>query len=126
MKKMLLGIAILLILLAASLYNVHYLRGKIDGLVELVDTAALQAENGDFDQAADTVRQAMDRWEAMGGYTHIFIRHAESDSTSDAFCDYLGDLCAGDNGSAQGSSLRLKSHLLSLVAMEQVSLGSIF
>ncbi len=126
MKKMYAGIFILLLLLLSSLYNVHYLDGRIDELLEYVSSAESYAGEGDFEKAAETVRRAIDTWDSMDSYTHVFIRHSETDSTSDAFCQYLGDLCAEDPGSSQGSCALLKNHLMSLITMERVSIGSIF
>lgn len=126
MKKMYIGILILVILLSSALYNVHYLEKKIGVLLNDISVTQGLAEAGDFDGAAEMLRQTLNSWNAMDGYTHIFIRHSETDSTSDAFFEYMSDLCAQDAGSAKGSCEALKHHLISIVTMEQVSIGSIF
>lgn len=126
MKKMYIGILILAILLASSLYNVHYLEKKIGVLLNDVSATQELADAGDFEGAAEMLQQTLNSWNSMDSYTHIFIRHSETDSTSDAFFEYMSDLCAQDPGSAQGSCEALKHHLMSIVTMEQVSIGSIF
>ena len=62
----------------------------------------------------------------LEGYTHIFIRHSEIDSTTDAFFELMSDVRSGDAESAAGSYEKLLAHLSSLYTMERVTLGSIF
>ncbi|MGN1003169.1 MAG: DUF4363 family protein [Oscillospiraceae bacterium] len=126
MRRMYAGALILAILLAASLFNVAYLDGKVAELEAMVDEAAAKAEGGDFDAASRSLQRAIDTWNGMEGYTHIFIRHSEIDGATDAFYEYLSDLCAGDGGSARGSCQKLRAHLESIASMEHVTIGSIF
>lgn len=125
MKKMYLGFAILAVLLCASLYNVHYIDGKISALLEYVDSAGELAGEKDFASAVDVLQEAIALWHDMDGYTHVLIRHGEADSADDAFYDYLDCLLAEDPGSA-GEREKLREHLSTIAAMERVSLGTIF
>lgn len=126
MKKMYIGILILAVLFAASLYNVKYLEYKIGALVGIVEEANLAAEQQNYKAAAETLQKAINSWEAMDGYTHIFIRHSEIDGTTDAFYELKSELLAADLGAAAGAYGKLQAHLNSLITMEQVSLGSVF
>ena len=67
-----------------------------------------------------------DFWLGADGYTHIFIRHSEIDSTTDAFFELMSDVRSGDAQSASGAYEKLAAHLDSLYTMERVTLGSIF
>lgn len=125
MKKMYLGILILAVLLCASMYNVHYLDKKIDRLLVYVDTAGELAGRNDFDGACALLREAISCWDGMDSYTNVFIRHTEIDSAYDAFYECLG--CMQSGGEDYRASLeKLREHLVGIVDMEHVSLGSIF
>lgn len=125
MKKMYAGILLLAILLGAALYNVHYLDGKMDSLLQYVDAARQLEGAGDFDSAQLMLREAISFWNGMNSYTHILIRHSEIDSASDAFYDCLA--CLQDGGADSAASLeKLRAHLCSILDMEHISLGSIF
>lgn len=126
MKKMYLGIAIIAVLFGASLFNVGYLDGKIGELLGYVQLSEQQAEENNFASAAETLQEAMDMWNSMGGYTHVFIRHSEIDNTTDAFCDLMSALSAADEGAAVGGYEKITCHLQSISDMEHVSIGSIF
>ena len=126
MRKMYVGIIVLVLLFAATLLNVRYLDSRLNSLLEYVNEAEALAEEKNFASAARTLQEAIDCWNGMDGYTHIFIRHSEIDSATDAFYEYLSDLCGGDGGNAAGSCQKLKAHITSIITMEHISLGSIF
>ena len=63
---------------------------------------------------------------SLDGYTHIFIRHCEINSTTQAYFQLKSDIYAEDMGAAEGSYGLLMATLDSLMTMEQLSLGSIF
>lgn len=126
MRRMYVGALILAVLLAAALYNVSYLDGKVKDLEAMVDSSAKLMREGDCAAAAEALQRAIDTWNGMEGYTHIFIRHSEIDGATDAFYEYLSDVIAADGGSAEGSYQKLRAHLESIATMEHVTLGSIF
>jgi hypothetical protein len=126
MKKTYFAIALLLLLLAATLVNVWYLDGFISDLVGYVDTSRTYVEAEDYDGAERKLRQAIDEWNGADGYTHVLIRHSEIDSTTDAFYELLSDIVSGDGDSAVGSFEKLTAHLTSIATMEYVTFGSIF
>jgi len=126
MRKMYLGLGLLTLLLALSLWNVHYIGGLMNELGERADEAAELAARGESAAAAEALSSAIDRWEAMDAYTHVFVRHSEIDAVSDAFYEYLGELYSGNSGGAAAAYSRLRSHLDSIASMERLSLGSVF
>ncbi len=125
MRKMYAGILILALLLGAAVYNVHYLDGKMARLLQYVDTAGQLEQSGDFDGAQLMLLQAIEFWDGMSFYTHVFIRHSEIDGAMDAFYDCLGCLEEGGDDSAAALD-KLRAHLCSITDMEHISLGSIF
>lgn len=83
-------------------------------------------EAGQFELAEQELENAAQDWLGADGYTHIFIRHSEIDSTTDAFFELMSDVRSGDAQSASGAYEKLAAHLDSLYTMERVTLGSIF
>ena len=126
MKKTYAAAALLFLLLAGALINLWYLDGFIAGLVGQVDVSRTCAEDGDYAAAEHELRRAIGTWNGADGYTHVFIRHSEIDSTTDAFYELLSDIVAGDGDSAVGSFEKLTAHLTSIATMEHVTFGSIF
>ena len=117
---------LLLALFLGSLYNIHVMDEKIGSLRADVGKAYESAQNSDFEDAERQLRSAADRWLGMDEYTHIFIRHTEIDSATDAFFDMLSDIASKDAESAEGSDRKLDAHLKSLITIEHLSFGSIF
>ena len=117
---------LLLALFLGSLYNIHVMDTKIGSLRTEAEKAYESAQNGDFEDAYRQLRSAADRWLDMDEYTHIFIRHTEIDSATDAFFDMLSDIASKDAESAEGSYRKLDAHLQSLITIEHLSFGSIF
>ncbi len=117
---------LLLALFLGSLYNIHVMDDKIGSLRTEAEKAYESAQSGDFDKAEAELRSAADRWLNMDEYTHIFIRHTEIDSATDAFFDMLSDIASKDAESAEGSYRKLDAHLKSLITIEHLSFGSIF
>ena len=115
MKREIAAGLVLLLLAIGSWFNLNYLREF---------TAYCYA--GRFDLAEEVLSKAADEWLGTDGYTHIFIRHSEIDSTTDAFFELMSDVRSGDAESAAGSYEKLLAHLSSLYTMERVTLGSIF
>lgn len=126
MKKELCAGLLLAALFIGALINIAYLRGFIGGLTDTLDISRAAAASGDFAAAEDTLRSAIEVWTEADEYTHIFIRHSEIDSTTDAFYELLSDVLSQDGESAEGAYEKLSSHLSSILTMEQVTFGSIF
>lgn len=126
MKQEISSIVILLLLLVGSLVNIRYLDSVTEEMLSLADEAMDFAHAGDFSAAVQKAENAANYWAELDGYTHIFIRHPEIDATTDALCDLLGELYAGNVYEAQGAHRKLREHLLSLSGIEHITLGSVF
>ena len=126
MKRELIPGALLLLLALGSWWNLAYLRDLTGELTETLELSRAYCEAGRFELAEAELEKASDAWLAADGYTHIFIRHSEIDSTTDAFFELMSDVRSGDADSAAGSYEKLAAHLSSLYTMERVTLGSIF
>lgn len=126
MKRELAAAAVLILLLAGSWWNLKYLRDFTGGFSEALDLSRAYCEAGQFELAEQELEKAAQDWLGADGYTHIFIRHSEIDSTTDAFFELMSDVRSGDAQSASGAYEKLAAHLNSLYTMERVTLGSIF
>lgn len=126
MRKELAAAIILALLLTGVMVNIRVASNIILGLKEDVTAAYQSAEKGDFDRAKPQLDAAVEHWMSLDGYTHIFIRHSEINSTTEAFFQLKSDIYAEDMGAVEGSYGLLISTLDSLMTMEQLSFGSIF
>lgn len=126
MKKELIAAALLLLVFAGTLFNIHINDSLMTELDDMVTLAYSRAQNGDWAGAQDELKAACDRWFSLDGYTHIFIRHSEIGGTTEAFCSMLSSVCAEDEGDLCGSYNLLHAQLMSLIGMEHISIGSIF
>lgn len=126
MKKELAAAVILALVFIGVLVNIKVAGNIILSLEEDVTAAYQSAEKGDFDRAKPQLDAAVEHWMSLDGYTHIFIRHSEINSTTEAYFQLKSDIYAEDMGAAEGSYGLLMTTLDSLMTMEQLSLGSIF
>ena len=126
MKRELAAVVILLVLLGASLVNLVYYDGLTDRIkAELLDSKD-DFENGDTSSALDSYGRAETDWLNAKVFTHIFIRHAEIDSTSDAFFELKQQLLEENREGCAAAYDKLLYHLDCIDDMEHPRLGSVF
>ena len=116
---------LLILLFLGSLYNIRVMDNMVETLESGVQSSFDAARSNDFEKAALLIDEAAGDWLSRDGYTHIFIRHSEIDSTTDAFFEYISDISAEEKGSAEGSFEKLMAHLDSLKTIEHISFGSV-
>lgn len=126
MKKEIAAAIILIALFAGVMVNIKVSGNIILSLEDDVTAAYESARNGDFDRAKPQLDAAIEHWMSLDGYTHIFMRHSEINSTTEAYFQLKSDIYAEDIGATEGSYSLLMADLDSLMTMEQISFGSIF
>lgn len=126
MKKEIISALLLLLIFSGVLINIRINERIVSSLINEVDMSYENLKNGNEDKAMQQLDTAIEHWLNLDGYTHIFIRHSEINSTTDAFYGFRSDVGSGDADAANGSYGLLKETLLSLMTMEQISLGSVF
>ncbi len=126
MKKELIAAVLLAVIFAGVMLNIRASEKIVSSLMSEVDAAYAQLKSGNSESAAETLDKAIERWLMLDGYTHIFIRHSEINSTTEAFFQFKSDIGSGDADAAEGSYGLLSETLRSIMTMEQISLGSIF
>lgn len=122
MKKTVMGCAILALIFAACLINISYQSRILSDIEEYLSDAESHLLSGQADMAEQSVLKAIDYWNSLEGYTHVFIRHTDIDAASDAFYDLLSEL----GNDPRGSLMKLRARLDSIRKMERLSIGSIF
>ena len=124
MKRELAAGALLLLLMAGAWWNIRAVDTLTGDILAGLDTSQAAEEQGDHLTAQAALAKALNRWLEADSYTHIFIRHAEIDSTADAFYELQAQLLAGE-GDSSAASDKLRYHLDSIQRMEHPSLGSV-
>ena len=124
MKRELAAGALLLLLMAGAWWNIRAVDRLTGELLAGLDASQAAEEQGDHLAAQAALDKALNRWLEADSYTHIFIRHAEIDSTADAFYELQAQLLAGE-GDSSAAFDKLRYHLDSIQRMEHPSLGSI-
>ena len=126
MKKELIAAVLLAVIFAGVMLNIRASERIVSSLMSEVDAAYAQLKGGDNESAVKTIDRTIERWLMLDGYTHIFIRHSEINSTTEAFFQFKSDIGSGDADAVEGSYGLLSETLRSIMTMEQISLGSIF
>ena len=126
MRRELGALLLLLSLFAAAVINIRAadrLTAEIEAHLDRSEKALLA---GDRPYAESELDAALRIWQAAERYTHIFIRHSEIDSASDAFFQLQQGLRAGDGKELSSAYDLLRYHLESIDRMEHISIGSVF
>ena len=87
MKKEVIAGAVLALLIALSAWNIYSIDALTDGIGDSLRMSQALADIGDCDSAKIELDKGLRLWLNADGYTHIFLRHPEIDSTADAFYD---------------------------------------
>ena len=124
MKRELAAGALLLLLMAGAWWNIHAVDTLTGEIMGNLDASQAAGEQGDHLAAQSALDFPLNRCLEADSYTHIFIRHAEIDSTADAFYELQAQLLSGE-GDSSAAYDKLRYHLDSIQRMEHPSLGSI-
>ena len=124
MKKEIIALLLLVLLFAASLFNIWYFDRLCLDIAGEVKASAVALERGEPEAAQEHLNIALHTWLDADSYTHIFIRHPEIDSTADAFYE-LGQALEENSESCRAAYDKLLYHLESIRTMEHLRFGSI-
>ncbi len=126
MKKEIFAGVLLAVILLLALLNIHQLNRLTTDLVDRIETSEQYAMKGKWEEATKLAEEAADLWDQYDPYTHIVLRHAEIDTATANFYEFLKELYAENTGEARGAAEALKAHLTSILSIEQIKFGSIF
>ena len=116
----------LAVMFALSFYSIHHLRTLTDELCMLADNAADLAEEDQWEKAAEAAGALEKRWMESMRFTQIILRHSEIDFTTESIFELLRGVYAKEKEDVKSAARLTQSHLINLVSMERISLGSIF
>ena len=105
MKKEVIAGAVLALLIALSAWNIYSIDALTDSIGDSLRMSQALADIGDFDSAKTELDKGLKLWLNADGYTHIFLRHPEIDSTTDAFYE-LQELLLDGGGDGCAAALR--------------------
>lgn len=125
MKKEIFALSLLLLLFAASLFNIWYFDRLCLDIAGEVNASSEALQKDDRAAAREHLDRALHTWLEAENYTHIFIRHPEIDSTADAFYELGQELESADGESCRAAYDKLLYHLESIRTMEHLRFGSI-
>ena len=126
MKREIGALLLLAALFGVSLWSIRRtdrLTDEVEKHLELSEKA-LRAD--DRETAEAELEAALRVWQADKRYAHVFLRHAEIDSISDAFFALQQGLRGGDGAELGAAYDLLRYHLECVDSMEHISPGSVF
>lgn len=125
MKREIIAGAILLLILAASIFNICYVDSAMDTLASQVKDAGKLAQEGRIEESAIVLQGSLDKWRKLDKYAHIMLRHEEIDPITDEYYALLDELDTGGE-TTSASFETLISRLHELAEMEHLTFSSIF
>lgn len=125
-KREFTAVFVLAAMLLLSIWNLKKIDSLTDSIIVLLSKSQNDADNLDTRAALKALNDGLEIWLESDRYTHIFIRHSEIDSTTDAFYELKESLMGENSISTRAAYGKLRYHLESIDKMEHPSLGSIF
>ena len=125
MKRLTVAAAILLALLACSLFNAAYIQRTTDRMVIQLAQAAACARENDWEQATQLTRQAYAVWQKHHFYLHALMRHSDTDQILRGFRCVLQYLDIQELDQYAAANVDLIVRLQLLAEMEQASLVNV-
>ena len=90
MKYFWIPVALLALLLGASLANARLVETEVEPWCEAIESSIASAEGGDWAAALRAVRAARESWDARKSYLHIVTAHDELDRVDILFATAEG------------------------------------
>lgn len=116
---------ILAVLTVISIWNLKTVDSLTDRIIISLAKSQECSEKLDLKGAEKNLEDAIEMWLNADGYTHIFLRHSEIDSTSDALYELKEALQTEELTQVKAAYEKLRYHLESIDSMEHPSIGSI-
>jgi hypothetical protein len=126
MKREIAAALLLAALFGVSLWGVRRTDRLVDEIEQHLALSEKALRADDRASAETELEAALRVWRAAEGYTHVFLRHPEIDSVSDAFFALRQGLRAGDGVELGAAYDLLRYHLECIDSMEHISPGSVF
>ena len=125
MSREIYSLILLLLLISASALNIMAAERLCNKMLVFVERAEICAEDENWAQAEDSINKALEIWLRAKPYTHIFIRHSETDICTDAYYELLEALAGKHGDDIRPVFSKLRYHIRSIADMEKLRLGNI-
>lgn len=126
MKKEIIVACFLVLLLTAAVINIHFMNKLTDNVSGLIEEAVKYASAEDWEKAEEKVEEAAKLWSDSDTYTHLVLRHPETETAMDAIYGFAEQIYAKEPGAARGAAKAAIARLKSISSIEQIKFGSIF
>jgi len=120
------AIALLMSLFSLSLYNGHCIEALTEELSAIVSDAGEQAKEENWDKAEALTHSAIDLWHSKENYTHVILRHSDTEAMEDDFYELLEHILNKEHGGTESAVMLVNDHLESIRNLEKIRLGSVF
>ena len=126
MKKGIAAIALISLMLVATIVNTNYLEKNINDIIKILDISKNAANSGDMKTAVQEAEKAAFRWKELDSYVNSFVRDSGINSATDGFYGLLKYLYSEDKNSAKGAYSNLIVNLQSITDAEKITLSNVF
>lgn len=116
----------LVALLTVAIVNIHFLNKLTDRVVGLIEESRAYAERSDWENAEKKAEEASKLWSDSDTYTHLVLRHPETEDAADAIFAFVQEVYAKEEGAVKGAARAAIARMKSISSIEQIKLGSIF
>ena len=125
MKRLQLSCALLLGLLAVTLYNGHHIRQLTNEMIYLLSSAQEMSRQNQWDTALQMTQSAYASWEEHHTYLHVVMNHSDTDQILQSFEAVLQYLKIKESDQYLAANVDLITQLTLLAEMEQPSLVNV-
>ena len=125
MSREIYSLILLLLLISASALNILAAERLCTQMLSFVEHAEICAEDENWAESEDSINKALEIWLRSKPYTHIFIRHSETDICTDAYYDLLEAISSKSADETGPVFSKLRYHIRSIADMEKLRLGNI-
>ena len=122
MKYFWIPVALLALLLGASLANARLVEAEVEPWREAVESSVASAEDGDWESALRAVRGARESWDARKDYLHIVTAHDELDQVDLLFASAESFAREEDMAEFRAEATELTVQLGILVELQKLTL----
>lgn len=125
MKRVWIAIALLLVILAGTLYHDFYVNQLIGEITGLLEQAEVQAEQGEWASAEESAQLATHRWEERDAYLHVMLPHEQTNQIHTGFRQVAEFIQCREAAEYFAANACLITNLELLAEAEQLSLKNI-
>ena len=114
MKRIWISLGILVLVLAGTLVHISGVRSVTGSITNRLDRAEAVVEQGDWEQARQLTREALEEWESVDTWFAIMLQVGDTDEVTTGFQEVMGFLQyeeTAEYDSANGTLVEKVKHL---------------